>query len=137
MIFQDIYKRSKFLTNDRPSYDSQHISSSRIFREDNLWIITRVGFEESFLISFFNDESYPVSNSWNETNGNNVNKNLKNCFTYCRKNMFPTSSPSSVPSVIPSRTPTFNTHFPTTTNPSTTPSFPPTLPPLLSGTNLY
>jgi hypothetical protein len=118
-IFNDIYKRSVFPINGRSSFDSQHISASRIFRQSNNWVINRVGFE-IYLMTLFNSELFPISNSWNQTNQTNlVGNHLPNCKVACRSNLFPTTAPSFNPSVPLTNLPTFQP----STFPTLSPSF--------------
>ena len=128
--FDDIYKRSRFSTNGKASYDSFHISSSRVFRQGNFWIINRVGYENYLIAEFEESDLYPIMKSWNLTNDDtNFMSELKTCVVICRSNMFPTVSPSFEPSANPSMEPTFFTNVPSiapTDMPTSTPSHAPT-----------
>lgn len=130
--FDDIYKRSKFSTNGKASYDSFHISSTRVFRQDDFWIINRVGYENYLIAEFEETDFYPIMKSWNLTNDDtNFNSEIKTCVVICRSNMFPTVSPSFEPSRNPSMDPTFFTNVPSfapTGMPISTPSISPTIP---------
>ena len=132
-IFDDIYKRSIFATNGKASYDSQHISSSRVFRQDFLWIISRVGYSEYLVADFSENDFYPILKVWNQTDEtNNIFTTISECVVLCRSNMFPTVSPSFQPSTNPSMEPTFFTNDPTS-HPTSKPSAAPSISPLVSG----
>ena len=132
-IFDDIYKRSIFSTNGKASYDSQHISASRVFRQDSLWIISRVGYSEYLIADFSENDFYPILKIWNQTDEtNNILTTISECVVICRSNMFPTLSPSSEPSTEPSIQPTFFTNNPTFV-PTVIPTGPPSISPLVSG----
>ena len=136
-IFDDIYKRSIFSTNGKASYDSQHISASRVFRQDSLWIISRVGYSEYLIADFSENDFYPILKIWNQTDEtNNILTTISECVVICRSNMFPTLFPSSQPSTAPSIQPTFFTNNPTFV-PTVIPSGAPSISPLVSGIYPY